>query len=389
MPPVKIVVAPDKFAGTMSAGTVARAFESGWRSVRPGDDLDLVPLADGGPGFVECLHSAVGGEMSALVVSGPLGQPAQAQLLTSGPTCFVEAAMGNGLHLVPAEERDPMHATTAGVGELLKAALATGAERIVVGLGGSATNDGGAGMLAVLGAVAVGESGAGASERLRRGPAAFAGVRAIDLRGARAPVDGVDLQVATDVDNPLLGPEGASFGFGRQKGASDDELAALEQAMAHWDQLCVTAGGPADVSSWPGAGAAGGLGYGLMVVGGHRVSGIDTVLAAVDLAGRCADADLVVTGEGKFDWQSLHGKVVTGVVAAASHAAAPPGPEVVVVCGISDVAEAEWREAGVDRVTSLVSVSGSVEAAMAEGPAILARIGAELARGVGSERLPS
>ncbi len=266
---MRVVVCPDKFAGTLSAVAAAQAIADGWRRARPADEVRCIPLADGGPGFVEVLHANVGGILHEVTVADPLGRPVAARWLEVADTAYIEAAQANGLALLGPEERDPWRTSTYGVGELIAAAAG---HRIVVGLGGSGTNDGGRGA-----------------------------VEALDGR----PVPGLIL--ATDVDCPLLGPDGATYGFARQKGAGEEDLPALEERMVAWAQRDPL------LAQTPGAGAAGGLGYGLMLLGGRRVSGIEVVMQAVGLPGACRDADLVITGEGRLDWQSLHGKVVSGV----------------------------------------------------------------------------
>lgn len=283
-----MVVCPDKFAGTLSAVEAARAISEGWQLVRPDDEVLQTPLADGGPGFVEVLHANLGGILHTEQVQDPLGRTVMATWLESGSTAYIEAAQANGLNLVSPDERDPVRASTYGVGQLIEAAR--GLDAIVVGLGGSATNDGGRGAVEVLGRKAIG-----------------------------------GLVLATDVDVPLLGPDGATYGFAAQKGATREQLAGLEMRMTQWAQQDL------ELAEAPGAGAAGGLGYGLMLLGGRRVSGIDVVVRAVGLAQECAHADLVITGEGKFDWQSLHGKVASGVITAAGEV------PVVVLAGRVDI----------------------------------------------------
>ena len=284
---MRVVVCPDKFAGTLSAVEAAEAIAEGWLRSRPNDEVTQIPLADGGPGFLEVLHANLGGQFHPVQVQDPLGRPVDAQWLEHNGTAYIEAAQANGLELLAPEERDPVRASSFGVGELIAAAAMP---RIVVGLGGSATNDG----------------GRGAFE-------AHAGQR----------VDG--LLLATDVDSPLLGPHGATYGFAPQKGARLEQLPALEQRMQDWAQR------DPELAQAPGAGAAGGLGFGLMLLGGRRVSGIELVAESVGLTDACAEADLVITGEGKFDWQSLHGKVASGVLTAAGDV------PVVVLAGTVDV----------------------------------------------------
>jgi glycerate kinase len=284
---MRVVVCPDKFAGTLSAVEAAAAMAEGWLRARPNDEVTQIPLADGGPGFLEVLHANLGGQFHPVQVQDPLGRPVDAQWLEHNGTAYIEAAQANGLALLAPEERDPLRTSSFGVGELIAAAAMP---QIVVGLGGSATNDGGRGAFEAL---------------------------------AGQPVDG--LLLATDVDSPLLGPHGATYGFAPQKGARPDQLPALEQRMQDWAQR------DPELAQAPGAGAAGGLGFGLMLLGGRRVSGIEIVAEAVGLARACAEADLVITGEGKFDWQSLHGKVASGVLAAAGET------PVVVLAGTVDV----------------------------------------------------
>ena len=284
---MRVVVCPDKFAGTLSAVEAAAAMAEGWLRARPNDEVTQIPLADGGPGFLEVLHANLGGQFHPVQVQDPLGRPVDAQWLEHNGTAYIEAAQANGLALLAPEERDPLRTSSFGVGELIAAAAMP---QIVVGLGGSATNDGGRGAFEAL---------------------------------AGQPVDG--LLLATDVDSPLLGPHGATYGFAPQKGARPDQLPALEQRMQDWAQR------DPELAQAPGAGAAGGLGFGLMLLGGRRVSGIEIVAEAVGLARACAEADLVITGEGKFDWQSLHGKVASGVLTAAGKT------PVVVLAGTVDV----------------------------------------------------
>ena len=284
---MRVVVCPDKFAGTLSAVEAAAAMAEGWLRARPNDEVTQIPLADGGPGFLEVLHANLGGQFHPVQVQDPLGRPVDAQWLEHNGTAYIEAAQANGLELLAPEERDPVRASSFGVGELIAAAAMP---QIVVGLGGSATNDGGRGAFEAL-----------------------AGQR----------VDG--LLLATDVDSPLLGPHGATYGFAPQKGARPEQLPALEQRMQDWAQR------DPELAQAPGAGAAGGLGFGLMLLGGRRVSGIELVAEAVGLTDACAEADLVITGEGKFDWQSLHGKVASGVLTAAGET------PVVVLAGTVDV----------------------------------------------------
>jgi glycerate kinase len=207
---MRVLIAPDKFAGTLTAVEAARAIADGWRRRAPRDELELVPMADGGPGFVDVLQASLGGDLLSVTVTGLLGAPTPATVLLDEDVAYVESAQACGLHLVPEEERAPERATSRGVGELVRAAVEAGARRVVVGLGGSGTNDGGAGLLAALGATA---TPAGA---LDHGPSSLAALEAVDLAAARELLAGVELVAATDVDNPLLGLTGATNVYGPQ-----------------------------------------------------------------------------------------------------------------------------------------------------------------------------
>lgn len=366
----RVVIAPDGFGGTLSATEAAEAMATGWRRARR-DEVELVPLSDGGPGLLDVLAVTTGGVRRGVVVDGPLGKPVDAHVLFVGNTAYVESAQACGLHLVSRAERDPLVASTRGVGQLMCAALDAGARRIVVGLGGSATNDGGAGLLESLGArlTPSGLDGGGA----------LGNVTEVDLRSVENRLNGVEIVAATDVDNPLLGPSGASVVFGPQKGASPDQVHRLDAALAHWARIAA-GGGWRSVADRPGAGAAGGLGFGLYLLGARRESGIALVADAVGLRRRLDGARLVLTGEGSFDAQSLRGKVVAGVAAAASDAGIP----CLVLAGQVHVAPADAAAAGIACAYGLTAVTGSVEEAMARPFDCLADLAEQVAR----ERLP-
>lgn len=327
-----VLIAPDCFTGTLTATQAAEAMATGWRRRAPDDLLTLVPLSDGGPGFLDVIATSRPGDSTIVTVSGPRGGsvPAVLHITTDEGgtrTAWVESAQAIGLHLLDATERDPRVTTTHGLGELLDAALAQDVQRIVVGLGGSGTNDAGAGMLAAL--------GAGPREALSGGGASLIAVREPDLAGlaaARERFAGVELVAATDVASPLLGLQGASAVFSEQKGATPEEAQVLEGALGHFADVVRRALPPGTdlltgrerrLDREPGAGAAGGVGYALLLLGGRRVSGVETVLSAVGLERLVAAADLVITGEGCLDWQSLQGKVVAGVAELASAHATP------------------------------------------------------------------
>jgi glycerate 2-kinase len=373
---VRVLIAPDSFAGTLAAGEAAAAIAAGWSRVAPQDDLDLVPLSDGGPGFVEALSASLGGDRLRVETRDALLRPAQAEVLIRGPVAYLESAQACGLHLLTPAERDPCRTTTLGVGDLIAAACGAGARQLVVGLGGSASNDGGAGVLSRLGLRLVGSDG---------GPLAPGGIHLAELdhigreAGWHAPTDVV---AATDVDNPLLGEQGATAVYGPQKGADASIVSRLEAALSRLvavvrRDLPESAG----VENEPGAGAAGGLGYGLMVLGARRASGIDLVLRAVELHRRARAADLVITGEGSFDRQSLHGKVVAGVAGVARAA----GVRCVVLAGRVLLGPEEAAAAGITAAFAVSDEAGSLEAALAEpGPhlsALAARVAANWSTG--------
>lgn len=367
---VRVVVAPDSFGGTLSATAAAEAIATGWRRSAPADELRLVPVADGGTGFVEVLHAGCGGELRESRVTGPFGDPVDAPWLLVGTSAYVESAAACGLHHVPRAQRTPdvaRRVTTRGVGELVRAAREAGATEVVVGLGGSATTDGGAGMLAALGAVAVGEDGA----PLPDGGAALA--RCARLEGT-ADVAGLRLVAAADVDNPLLGPHGAAAVFGPQKGADADAVAELDAALSRFADVLAAATGR-DLRDEAGAGAAGGLGLALLALGAERVSGAGLVRELVGLDAELAEAGLVISGEGSFDWQSLRGKLVTTV----SRAAAERGLPCVVLAGQVTVGRREAAAAGVDAAYSVSEDAGGVEESMADPAGTLAALAERVA----------
>lgn len=347
---MKVVVAPDSFTGTLSAVEAADAIARGWRRTAPDDELVLVPLSDGGPGFVDVVHAALGGELLRCTVHGPVGARVEASVLLVGTTAYVEVAQACGLHLVPRELRDPRRTTTAGVADLLEHALDAGADRIVVGLGGSGTTDAGAGLLGALGATAYDADGHDVSDLLLHGGGALRGIARVDLAPVRAELAGTRLVVASDVDVPLLGLRGAANGFARQKGADDAAVMELEGSLESFAAAVGRAPDGKDPAVALGAGAAGGLGYALLHLGATRVPGIATVLETVHLADRVAEADLVVTGEGSFDWQSLRGKVVSGV----AQTALERGRGCVVLAGRVEVGRREYAATGVSGALAVV-----------------------------------
>ncbi len=379
-----MLIAPDCFTGSLTAAQAAGAIAAGWATTAPHDTLSQVPLSDGGPGFVDVLASSLAGDVLATVTTDPLGRdvPATILLVAEGDrrTAYVESAQAAGLHLLAPDERDPTRTSTLGVGRLILTAVEAGAIRVVVGLGGSGTNDAGAGILAAL--------GVGTPDRLGRGGLPLGVTEAADVVGldeARARLRGIDLVIASDVDSPLLGLKGASAVFAAQKGASDEDAQRLEGALGHFASVVARVRPPArDLLTGaairperePGAGAAGGMGYALLLLGARRVSGVGAVLGAVGFGALVAAADLVVTGEGCFDWQSLRGKVVVGVAAAASEVAVPA----LVIAGQALVGRREAMTAGLSGVYAVAERPAQVAAAMADPVTTLAARAARVAR---------
>jgi glycerate kinase len=365
---MRVLVAPDKFRGTLSARQAAEAIETGWRRSQPADDLDLAPMADGGEGTLEALVDARGGRIVPASVTGPLGDPVDAAFglveTSDGLTGVVESARASGLALLGEERRDPLRATTRGTGELILATIEAGARRVVVCLGGSATNDGGVGMAAALGIRFLDAQG----RELADGGAALLHLARIDASDLHPGVAGASFLGATDVENPLCGPSGASHVYGPQKGASPDDVFLLDRALAHLAAIVHHDLGIA-LKDEPGAGAAGGLGFGLLAFCGAGLRrGVDVVMEAVDLGGRMEGADLVITGEGSLDAQSLYGKVPAGVIRLAALLSVP----VAVLCGRSEV-----KPEGVT-VRSLVDRVGE-EAALGDARRSLELLASELA----------
>ncbi len=369
---MRVLIAPDDFKGTLSAVEAAEAISIGWRLHAPDDTLTLIPMSDGGPGFVRAVSTVLGGDIAPVGLRGPMGETAIGMVLMVDDTGYVESAHGCGLALVHPDRRDARAATSYGVGQLIAAAIDSGAQRIVVGLGGTASTDGGAGMLAALGATA--RDAAGAPIALEAGGAALADVATVNLAPARARVADVEIVVASDVDSPLLGSRGAARGFAAQKGADDAAVEELEAALTSYSRAIGRQADGKNPAVALGAGAGGGLGYGLMLLGGRRVPGIETVMGVLGLEAAIGVSDLVITGEGCFDWQSLRGKVVSGVAAAALNQGRP----VVVLAGRVEVGKREYVALGITEAHA-ASADGDVPATPAEAARALAERAARVA----------
>lgn len=351
---MRVVIAPDKFAGTLSAVEAAAAIAEGWSRRAPEATLVTVPMSDGGPGFVDVLHAALGGDLVAVTVPDPYGAPVPAALLLVAGTAYVETAQAVGLHLTPQPDRRPMRGSSRGVGVLIAAAIDAGAGTVVIGAGGTATNDGGAGLLAALGATAEGAV-------LDAGPEGLDGLGSVDLAAARARVAGTTLVLASDVDVPLLGLVGATKTFGPQKGLTEEELLVADGRLQTFAEKT-----DRKLAAAKGAGAAGGIGFALMLLGAERTPGVDVVAEAVDLAGALAGADLAITGEGAFDFSSRSGKVPYGVAQAATAALVP----CIALAGQVLVGSREMRALGIEAAYSLVDRVGEERAFAAPGEAL-------------------
>jgi glycerate kinase len=362
---MRVVVAPDKFEGSLSAGRAAQAIRAGLLRARPDAEVVALPLGDGGAGTLEALVAA-GFERVPVPATGPTGEPVQAAIAVDGDRCFVEMAEASGLKRLPGGRRAPLAATTYGTGELLRAALDRGARTVVLGIGGSATTDGGAGMAAALGARFVDDAGA----ELPPGGAALLRLAHVDTARLDPRLREVQITVAADVDNPLVGPDGAAHVFGPQKGAGPDEVLLLDSALRRYARVLAADLG-VDLADTPGAGAAGGLGAGAIAFLGARIrSGIELVLELVGFDREVATADLVVTGEGKLDAQSLRGKAPVGV----ARAATAHGVPVVALAGVVEVADRELRAAGFEEAHALAELEPDPARSMAEAAPLLERL---------------
>ncbi|WP_315914845.1 glycerate kinase [Arthrobacter sp. lap29] len=369
---MRVILAPDKFKGSVSAPEAARFLAEGLRSVDPGLDIVLMPVADGGDGTIDAV-TASGFTRVVERVQGPTGESVQADFAVRGTVAVIEMAAASGLAVLHNGTPSPLLASTYGTGQLVKAALDRGCTEIVLGVGGSATTDGGAGMLAALGATFKDSAG----RHLPPGGGALATVTNIELGGLDRRLGGVQFTLASDVDNPLLGPDGAAAVFAPQKGASEAHVAHLETALERYFRVMANALGTAavDAIDAPGSGAAGGTGYAaLAVLSAKRRPGIDVVLELTGLADKIGTADLVITGEGSLDEQSLFGKAPMGVATAARAAGIP----VVAVCGRTTLTPEVLHGAGFAHCYALTDLNADTEHCMKNAGALLTQIGATI-----------
>lgn len=369
----RVLIAADKFKGSLTAVQVAERVMAGLRRVVPGVEVEALPVADGGDGTVDAAVAA-GFERREVRVAGPLGDELTAAFALRGDTAVVEMAEASGLQRLPAGVFAPLTSSTYGSGELLRAALDAGARTIVFGVGGSATTDGGAGMLSALGARFVDAEG----EPVAPGGAALSDVATADLSGLDPRLSSVDLVLASDVDNPLTGPKGAPAVYGPQKGASPDDVEILDAALGHFAAVLEKSIGSraTEYAAAPGAGAAGGIGYGALVLGARFRPGIEVMLDVLGFAPALERATLVITGEGSLDEQTLHGKAPAGVAAAARAA----GKEVVAVCGRLALRPEALGRAGIRRAYPLTEVEPDIARCISDAGPILETVAQHIAR---------
>ncbi|MCC6143770.1 MAG: glycerate kinase [Candidatus Hydrogenedentes bacterium] len=369
---MRVVFAPDSFKESASAREVASALAEGWARIDPGADLRLVPMADGGEGTLDAIVAARSGARAHCEVRGPLGDPVQAEWGVVDDTAVMEMATASGLALVPSAQRDPRRASTCGTGQLVAAALDRGVRRIILGIGGSATNDGGAGFAQALGYRLLDDGG----KDLAPGGASLIRLHRIDASRVHPRLFECSIRVATDVTNPLCGPNGASAVYGPQKGADAEAVRELDDALAHFASVVQEHIGVA-VSDLPGAGAAGGLGAGLLAFARATLEpGADLVAEIVGLAGHLEGANLAITGEGRIDAQSASGKTPVGVARLAQKLGVP----VIAVAGALGPGFETVYAHGIGAAISIVDRPMAIEEAKAQSLPLLRATGERLAR---------
>lgn len=370
---MKIVIAPDSFKESLTALEAATAIENGLKKILPEASFVKVPMADGGEGTVQSLVDATGGKIITKTVTGPLGTPVEAFFGISGDekTAVIEMAAASGLHLVSPGDRNPLITTTRGTGELIAAALDYGVEQIIIGIGGSATNDGGAGMARALGIMLLDSDG----KEIGEGGGALNSLAAVNIAGLDKRLKSVKIDVACDVDNPLTGMRGASHIFGPQKGATQEMVKALDNNLHHFADIIHKDLGK-DIEHVSGAGAAGGLGGGLMAfLSAELKRGVDIVLEATKLETHLLDADFVITGEGKIDAQTIFGKTPIGVAKTAKRQNVP----VIAIAGNVASDSEIVHEHGIDAVFSIVPGVIALEDAFENASTYVERIAANIA----------
>ncbi|KPY34206.1 Glycerate kinase [Pseudomonas syringae pv. primulae] len=371
---MKIVIAPDSFKDSLSAQAVADAIASGLAEVWPHAELVKCPMADGGEGTIEAVLDACEGQWMSAQVSGPLGDSVDAHWgwLAQSRTAIIEMAMASGLQLLTRAQRDACLTSTVGTGQLISAALDAGAQRVILAIGGSATNDGGSGMLSALGARFLDRN----DQPLPRGGRALTDLARIDLSGLDPRLANVRVEIAADVDNPLCGPNGASHIFGPQKGASPDQVLALDAALGHFaDHSARTLG--RDLRDSPGSGAAGGMGFAAKAyLNASFRAGVEVVADLTGLEQALVGADLVITGEGRFDAQTLRGKTPLGVARVAQRQHVP----IIVLAGTLGEGYEQLYQHGISAAFALTSGPMDLEHACREAPRLLRERARDVAR---------
>ncbi|QPP05821.1 glycerate kinase [Streptomyces bathyalis] len=369
----RVLIAADKFKGSLTAVEVAERITAGIRRARPGASVESLPVADGGDGTVAAAVAG-GFERHEVEVTGPLGAPVTAAFALRDGTAVVEMAEASGLELMPPGVFAPLTATTRGTGELLLAAVEAGARTIVLGVGGSATTDGGAGMLEALGARFLDEDG----DPVPHGGGPLVEMVSADLSGLDERLKDIQVVLASDVDNPLTGPKGAAAVYGPQKGAGEEDVKVLDAALTHFVRVMGDSVGPraAETAEAPGAGAAGGIGYGALVgLNATFRPGIDVLLEVLGFARALQNADLVITGEGSLDEQTLHGKAPAGVAAAARKAGKP----VLAVCGRLALDNKALKGTGIERVYALTDLEKDTARCISQAGPLLEQLAERLA----------
>jgi len=371
---VKVVIAPDSFKGSATAVEVAEALAIGFQQVFPGARIEIVPMADGGEGTVEALVSATGGKTRSAYVQNPLGDEISAEygILGDGVTAVIEMSAASGLTLVAEELRNPMVATTYGTGQLIQSALDHGCRRLLIGLGGSATNDGGAGVAMALGASLKTSDG----KSIETGGQGLADLAEIDITEIDPRMNETEVVVACDVDNPLTGPHGAAHVYGPQKGATPEIVQILDQNLEHYASVIERYLGKV-VTEIPGAGAAGGLGAGLIAFTEAELKpGIDIVTETVELVQRIKEVDLVITGEGRLDAQTIYGKTPVGVAKIARQFGVP----VIAIAGGIEGNPSELYQAGITAMVDIIPRPMQLDQAIQEVVPLISQAGERIAR---------
>lgn len=379
---MKFVIAPDSFKGGMTAKEAAQAIETGLTRVFPDENFVKVPMADGGEGTVQSLVDATDGTIFSESVTNPLGKPALAKfgILGDGTTAVIEMAEASGIQYVNSQTHNPLIATTYGTGELILKALAHNVKTIILGIGGSATNDGGAGMAQALGAKLLNSN----NQELPFGGGTLNTLEKIDISNLDPRISKTEFIIASDVTNPLVGPEGASAVFGPQKGATEGMVTTLDKNLSHYADI-IKRDLNKDLANYAGAGAAGGLGAGLLAFTPAKMQkGIDIVIEYSQLKEKAQNADFVFTGEGGIDFQTKFGKTPYGV-ALATKSVAPNAPVIVVAGNVGKGVESLYSKSSINAIFSIVPGVTTIDSAIQNGPRNLANTTENIARLIASQ----